>query len=77
VGGVPEMVAPGETGWLAREATAEALAGTLRLAIQQVRDGLDLHERCRQFAEKNYSLQTQAARYEALFGSLIDSRKNT
>ena len=77
VGGVPEMVIPGETGWLAREATAEALADTLRLAIQQVRDGLDLRERCRQFAEKNYNLRTQAARYEALFGSLIDSRKNT
>jgi glycosyltransferase involved in cell wall biosynthesis len=77
VGGVPEMVTPGETGWLAREATAEALADTLRLAIQQVRDGLDLRERCRQFAEKNYNLQTQAGRYETLFRSLIDSRKNT
>jgi glycosyltransferase involved in cell wall biosynthesis len=70
VGGVPEAVREGQTGWLAAETTSEALAAVLSRAIAEVRSGLDLRASCRRVAETEYSPELQASRYIKLFHEL-------
>jgi glycosyltransferase involved in cell wall biosynthesis len=69
IGGVPEMVRPGKTGWLADAATAEALAAALAQALDDVVSGIDMRQSCRQVADDEYSQDLQASRYVHLFES--------
>jgi len=71
VGGVPEMVNPGSTGWLMDEVSPEALARTLDVALDDLDRGVDLRERCRAQAEAEYDVSIQAKRYLELFRSLM------
>jgi len=71
MGGTPEMVRPGETGWLAKEVTATALAATLDLACGEIAGGNNLRNACRAVAEAEYGDQLQVSRYISLFESLI------
>jgi glycosyltransferase involved in cell wall biosynthesis len=71
VGGMPEMVSPGITGWLADEVSTQALARTLDKALDDLDRGLNLSESCRTQAEAEYDLSIQAKRYKELFLSLI------
>jgi glycosyltransferase involved in cell wall biosynthesis len=73
VGGLPELVRPGQTGWLAAAPTAAALADTLTAALGQIRAGLDLRSLCRASAEADYSDAVQAQRYLSLAASLFFS----
>lgn len=75
VGGLPEMVRPGQTGWLAQDPTAQALGRTVDEAIETVEVGCAMRARCRSEAENKFSLETQARRYEYLFTEL--SRSDT
>lgn len=70
IGGVPDMVRPGETGWLAQEVSAEGLACVLTQALQEIGRGNDMRASCRQVAEREYHLELQAERYLQLFASL-------
>jgi glycosyltransferase involved in cell wall biosynthesis len=70
IGGVPDMVRLGTTGWLAEEVTPQALAAAVDGAIAEIRDGRDLRASCRAVAEREYDDRTQAARYVTLFDSL-------
>jgi glycosyltransferase involved in cell wall biosynthesis len=71
IGGVPEMVRPGETGWLSDDVTGDALARALSDALEQVEGGVDLRENCRAVAEAEYDADLQADRYVALFRPLL------
>jgi glycosyltransferase involved in cell wall biosynthesis len=71
VGGTPEMVRPGETGWLANEVTASALAATLDLVCGEIAAGGNLRNTCRAVAEAEYGDELQASRYISLFQSLF------
>ncbi len=75
IGGVPEMVLPGTTGWLAKAVSAEALADVLNRALEELRQGTDLRASCRATAESLYSLPLQVQRYESIFASLIEAAK--
>jgi len=70
VGGVPDMVRPGITGWLAQDVTAQALARSVDDALVAIRQGVDLRSSCRAVAAKEYDAELQAERYLALFESL-------
>jgi glycosyltransferase involved in cell wall biosynthesis len=70
-GGVPEMVRPGQTGWLAEAFTAESFAATLDQGLQALESGAWLRPACRQFAEDHFDVRRQAAQYLALFESLL------
>ncbi len=70
VGGLPEMVVPGSTGWLAGEPTAAALATTLTTAIVSPIDG----SVCRRHAELAFDLDLCSAQYESIFRSAIERR---
>ncbi len=71
VGGVPDMVRPGVTGWLAQDMTADALATAIEDALATIEEGTDLGSSCRAIAESEYAAEIQAQRYLTLFGSLL------
>lgn len=77
VGGVPDMVRPGETGWLAGSVSAEGLAETLDRALGETMQGGGLRASCRAVAEREYGETMQAQRYTALFETMLDEVRAT
>jgi glycosyltransferase involved in cell wall biosynthesis len=69
-GGVPEMVRPDVTGWLARRTDSESLADALASSFSDLAAGVDLRDSCRDVAEREYSADLQAQRYEELFRTM-------
>jgi glycosyltransferase involved in cell wall biosynthesis len=72
IGGVPDMVRPGRTGWLCDSVSSKALADTLEEALEDLDQGVNLRDSCRAVAEAEYDSSLQARHYVALFQSLID-----
>ncbi|HUW95321.1 MAG TPA: glycosyltransferase [Anaerolineae bacterium] len=70
IGGVPEMVRPATTGWLAQGVSARALSRTVDQALASIQQGADLRASCRAVAEEEYGAPLQAQRYLDLFASL-------
>ena len=70
VGGLPEMVRPGVSGWLADTATPAALGMAVDRALTDLALGKNLRESSRVLAEKEYSLELQGERYFQLFQEL-------
>jgi glycosyltransferase involved in cell wall biosynthesis len=66
VGGLPELVRPNVSGWLADAPTSEALAQAVETALYEVRDGRDLRASCRFLAEDKFTLEAQAEKYITL-----------
>jgi glycosyltransferase involved in cell wall biosynthesis len=71
IGGLPEMVIPGRTGWLADEVAAEPLAKLIQLALDEIEHRADLRHECRLFAEARFNFGQQAKLYSSLFLSLL------
>jgi glycosyltransferase involved in cell wall biosynthesis len=67
VGGIPEQIRPGVSGWLAADASTEALGRAIDVALD---DRADLRGACRALAEAEFSVGLQAERYRRLFGEL-------
>jgi glycosyltransferase involved in cell wall biosynthesis len=67
IGGVPEMVIPGETGWLCASLGADALGVQLRQALDQLAAGVRLSDLCRARAVANHDALGMARAYLALF----------
>ena len=67
VGGVPELIRPGASGWLAAAVSAEALGRAIDAALDS---GADLRGTCRGIAEAEFPLALQAQRYERLWAPL-------
>jgi glycosyltransferase involved in cell wall biosynthesis len=74
VGGLPELVRPGVTGFLAEPLKAgELAAGTAAL----LEDGAGLERmsrRCREIAVAEYSIELQVSRYMELYQQVIEER---
>lgn len=70
VGGTPDMVRPGQTGWLTVDITSSALAASLDQACGEIASGYDLRRECRKVAEAEYGDELQAQRYIDLFNSI-------
>lgn len=74
VGGVSEVVRPGETGFLGRPKDPDDLARKLKeLATLPPERSAALAASCRRVAEREYSRELQAERYEELFTRLLPS----
>ena len=67
IGGLPEMVRPGVTGWMAKELSSQALAAAIDQSLTDIASGVDLRAACRQVAEEHFSLGLQTRRYIQLF----------
>jgi glycosyltransferase involved in cell wall biosynthesis len=74
VDGVPEMVRPGETGWLAPGTSAEALRAILVEALDALTGGDDRRTACRAFAEREFELSQAVRRYTQVFRQMVDGR---
>jgi glycosyltransferase involved in cell wall biosynthesis len=72
-GGVPDMVRPGVTGWLAADSSVEALASTVSAALAQIAAGEHLRESCRAVAVVEYGVELMAERHLALYRSLYSN----
>jgi glycosyltransferase involved in cell wall biosynthesis len=70
VGGIPEMVRPGETGWLYAGNQPDACAAALCSAILERTAWPRYRERCRRLAETEYDPSRQAQAYSRLFAEL-------
>jgi len=71
VGGVPEIVADGETGWLAADLTADALAATIRSAAQLGRAEMARRgERARAAVGRRFTEAHMRESYEQVYREL-------
>jgi glycosyltransferase involved in cell wall biosynthesis len=69
-GGIPDMVRPGETGWLADTGNVPALRKSIETALADDDARQRLGERCREVVENEYTLEVQAQRYSHLYQRL-------
>lgn len=63
IGGVPEMVIPSRTGWLAQESSSTALGLAIDRALTELNSGITLRDSCVAFAASEYGSSVQAERY--------------
>jgi glycosyltransferase involved in cell wall biosynthesis len=70
-GGIPDMVRPGETGWLAETGNVRALREAIELALSgdEVRKRMGRH--CRAVVEEEYTLERQARQYRRLYDTVL------
>ncbi|MCX5891516.1 MAG: glycosyltransferase family 4 protein [Deltaproteobacteria bacterium] len=71
VGGVPEMVAPGRTGWLAPPGDPTALAAILRRLLANPEQCRAFGQAARRRAVEDFSLGAMVSRYEEVLSGLI------
>jgi len=70
-GGIPDMVRPGETGWLAESGNVRDLREALETALRKEGKRNRRGTRCRQVVEEEYTIERQAKAYEELYRSLV------
>jgi glycosyltransferase involved in cell wall biosynthesis len=61
VGGIPEMIRPDETGFLAESVNSTSLATTLEKALENPQRLAQMAAACRKYAEKDFDLATPVA----------------
>ncbi len=71
IGGVPDLVIPGETGWLAPPADGEALSAALATALGDPAHLAAMGRMARARIEREHTLEVQASRYRDLYHSLL------
>ena len=76
VGGVPEVIRPGRTGWLAEPENPEDLARCLHRALAHNRERDKIARTCRAVAEQDYSVSLMRKRYVSLYEQLVQQREN-
>ena len=70
-GGIPDMVRPGVTGYLAPVGDSAELAKQIRRVLDDVEGWPALSANCRKIAVDEYSLNVQASSYAAFYKTLI------
>jgi glycosyltransferase involved in cell wall biosynthesis len=71
VGGIPDMVRPGQSGWLFEADQPAACAAAIRSATQAHTDWPRYRDNCRRLAVDEYGTALQAQRYARLFHELL------
>jgi glycosyltransferase involved in cell wall biosynthesis len=70
-GGIPDMVRPGETGWLAEVGNVQTLRHSLEQALRDEEARHRMARRCREVVEAEYTLDLQARRYRDLYRKMV------
>jgi glycosyltransferase involved in cell wall biosynthesis len=70
VGGIPDMVRPGQTGWLAEAENVRALRQSIEQALADDEKRERMGKQCRAVVEEEYTLETQAAAYKSIYEEL-------
>ena len=71
MGGVPELVRPGITGYLAEPGDATDLAHGILQFLEDEALRHDISQRCRAIALKEYPLELQVQRYLELYHQVL------
>ncbi len=74
VGGIPEMVEPGRTGWLAPVGDAAALADAIAAALEHADTLPAMARTCRAAAVDRYDLSVQAQNYTRFYRAILDNQ---
>ncbi len=75
VGGIPEVIRPGETGWLVRPGDPDALGEAIVEALADRAGAERMGKQGRKMVEAGYSLRGMGERMEALYRSLASGRR--
>jgi glycosyltransferase involved in cell wall biosynthesis len=75
VGGLPELVVPGRTGWLVPPGDAPALAAAMSQALEDAEAREALGRTGREIAVADYSLEAMTRRYEQVLSSLLTNKR--
>lgn len=75
IGGLPEIIKDGKTGALASAVSGAALADAITRAAAI--DRAETRSDCRRLAQADFGAMTQAARYVALLGEVVEGRMRT
>jgi len=73
-GGIPDMVRPGETGWLAKTGNVRSLRQAIESALENDGERRRMGQRCREVVEEEYTLKRQAQQYKALYESILEQQ---
>ncbi len=73
-GGIPDMVRPGVTGQLAPTRDVASLRDAILSVLSDLNKRKEMSLNCRRIAVDEYSLETQARQYVALYESLISAK---
>jgi glycosyltransferase involved in cell wall biosynthesis len=76
VGGIPDMVRPGETGWLAEEGDVLRLRAAIDAALASDAEREQFGRRCREVAKNEYALEEQGRAYRRLYEDFLRSSKS-
>ncbi len=71
-GGIPDMVRPDETGWLAEKGNVRSLRDAIEAALSNDGERKRKAVRCREVVEEEYTIDRQAGQYEALYESILE-----
>jgi len=74
IGGIPEIVLDGVTGWLSTDRSIDALARAMSLAMTSRARAREIGEGARLFVERRHSLGSMAASYGRLYQKLHAAR---
>ena len=74
VGGMPDMIVDGVTGFVARDMSSESLATVILRLTSDPNVGKKMNGECRKLIESGYTLSHQANNYSKLFAELCDSQ---
>ncbi len=73
IGGVVDMIRPGETGLLAKVRDAEELAEQIKWMLYHSKERKQMGLNARKVVEQEYTLEIQAKRYQELYSSLSET----
>lgn len=73
-GGIPDMVRPGETGWLAETGNVRSLRQAIESALENEGERRRMGQRCREVVEEEYTLERQARQYKSLYESILEQQ---
>jgi glycosyltransferase involved in cell wall biosynthesis len=73
-GGIPDMVRPGETGWLATEGNVQALRAAIQKAFSDDKERNQREKQARKTVEEEYMLEGQVRLYSELYEKLLERK---
>ena len=76
VGGIPDLIRPGQTGFLAKRLESGDLRRAILEALSDRERLKNMSANCRKIACQEFSRETQARRYAALYQEMIERSRN-
>jgi len=76
-GGIPDMVRPNETGWLAETGNVRSLRNVLERALADDAERRRKSNRSRKVVQNEYTLEIQARAYRRLYNALLSKHDET